>query len=76
MSNAYCRALKIDPPSIEAVRRHAKANTYALLIIALLEKGEPMTLEEVAARFERAGIAASDAALHSLKRCRPARPPV
>jgi hypothetical protein len=47
------------------------------LIVALLERGQPMTLVEVAERFTEAGIArAADAALASLQRCRPARAPV
>ena len=35
-----------------------------------------MTLAEIAERFERADIAPAEHALASLKRCRPARPPV
>lgn len=62
------------PP--DAVVGHTDANTYALLITALLERGAPMTLSEVAERFEAAGVAHRDAALASLKRCRPARAPV
>jgi hypothetical protein len=37
--------------------RPSQANVFALLLLALLEKGEPMTLAEVAARFEKAGVA-------------------
>ncbi len=76
MTNPYCQALGIAVPSLAAVREHPKANTFALLLVALLERGAPMTLAEVAARFEEAGVAAADAALASLKRCRPGRPPV
>jgi len=66
----------IPIPSLEAVKEHREAKTYALLIVALLERGGPMPLAEVAARFEEAGISQADAALGSLKRCRPARAPV
>jgi hypothetical protein len=75
-SNPYCEALGMRVPAFEAVTGHAEASTYRLLIVALLEKGRPMTLSEVAERFAQAGVAPADAALASLKRCRPARPPV
>src|SRR5690606_25386556 len=55
---------------------HREANTFALLLVALLEHGQPMTLVEIAARFEQAGIADRSRALLSLRRCNPGRPPV
>ncbi len=76
MSNPYCEILGIQIPSLEAVKGHPKANTYALLIVALLEHGDAMTLRDVAGRFERAGIDSAEGALRSLRRCRPARPPI
>ncbi|HET9986824.1 MAG TPA: hypothetical protein VFQ38_24825 [Longimicrobiales bacterium] len=75
-TNAYCEALGIDVPSLEAIADHPEANTFSRLLVALLERGAPMTLKEVAARFESAGLGDADAALRSLSRCRPARPPV
>jgi len=74
--NTWCKALGIEVPHLEAVRGHSAANTYALLLVALLERGEPMPLTEVAKRFEEAGVAPAERALLSLKRCRPARPPI
>jgi hypothetical protein len=74
--NPYCERLGISVPSLEAASTHPEANTYALLIVALLEHGSPMTLAEVARRFEAAGIAQVDGALRSLQRCKPARPPI
>jgi len=74
--NEYCTALGITVPSLAAVRDHPEANCYALMIVALLEHGGPMTLAQVAARFEAAGIAPADEALRALQRCRPARPPI
>ncbi|NJD19354.1 MAG: hypothetical protein FIA95_08760, partial [Gemmatimonadetes bacterium] len=61
---------------MERLQGHPEANTFSLLIVALLERGEAMTLAEVAARFEDAGVAQEEDALRSLKRCRPARDPV
>ena len=74
--NAYCERLGISVPSLAVACAHPRANTYALLIVALLEHGGPMALEDVAQRFEDAGVAHADDALFSLKRCRPARAPV
>ena len=75
--NPYCEHLGIAVPSLAAARSHPDANTYALLIVALLQRGRPMTLAEVALEFEAAGIVDhADDALFSLSRCRPARAPV
>lgn len=76
MTNLYCRSARIDVPSLAGVKGHREAGPYSLLLVALLEAGGPLTLDEVADRFARAGIASSEKALKSLKRCRPARPPV
>jgi hypothetical protein len=53
-----------------------RPTTTPLLIVALLEHGGPMTLTQVAARFEVAGIASAEDALRALQRCQPARPPI
>jgi len=76
MTTDWCQTLGIKPPKLEAVAGHREANTFALLLVALLERGEPMTLADVAARFEEAGIAERPRALFSLQRCQPGRPPV
>ncbi|MHB8764626.1 MAG: hypothetical protein ACYDA8_09890 [Deferrisomatales bacterium] len=76
MTNPYCQTLGIAAPDLGAVKDHPEANTYGLLLVALLERGEAMTLAEVARRFDEAGVAPAATALASLKRCRPARPPV
>jgi hypothetical protein len=76
LTNPYCEALGIRVPALEAVKVHPEASPYTLMIVALLERGRPMTLSEVAERFAQAGVASAEAALRSLARCRPARPPV
>jgi len=76
VTNRYCEVLGIDVPSLGEVRDHREANTYSLLIVALLERGDAMTLGEVAERFDAAGVAPAERALRSLKRCKPARSPV
>ena len=75
-ANPWCQALGIDQPKLESVAGHREATPFSLLLVALLERGEPMTLADVAARFEEAGIADRSRALLSLQRCRPARAPV
>lgn len=76
MNNPYCEALSIAVPRLESAKDSPDANYFALLIVALLEQGAPMTLEQVARRFEEAGIASAAGALASLKRCKPGRPPI
>ncbi len=75
--NAWCEQLGISVPSLAAVRGHREANTYALVIVALLERGAAMTLPEIAEQFVAANIAPDvEAALAPIKRCRPARAPI
>ena len=75
-TNPYCEALGIQVPSLEVAKNSPDANYYSLLIVALLERGEPITLQEAARRFEEAGVTTADRALASLKRCKPGRPPI
>ena len=75
-SNPYCDALGITIPKLVLAKDHREANYFRLLIVVLLERGEPVTLREAAARFEEAGVAPVARALASLKRCKPARPPI
>jgi len=56
MSNPWCRALGIDVPRLESVVGHREANTYSLMLVALLERGEPMTLAQIADRFAEVGV--------------------
>ena len=75
-SNSYCDALGIGIPKLEVAKDHPEANYYRLLIVFLLERGEPVTLQEAAERFEEAGVAPAAQALASLQRCKPARAPI
>ncbi len=74
--NAWCAHLGIDVPRVEAVMAHPDANYYTLLMVALLERGAPMTLPDVAVRLAVAGFGAPLDILSSLGRCRPARAPI
>ena len=75
-TNPWCEKLGITPPKIESVATHREANIFALLLVALLERGEPMTLLDVATRIQEAGIARRERALLSLQRCKPGRSPI
>ena len=75
-TNPYCDALGISVPNVGVAKDKRDANYYSLLIVALLERGEPITLDEAAQRFEEAGVAPWEESLASLKRCRPGRPPI
>ena len=75
-ANPWCDILGIPVPRVEDAARSSDANWFAFLIAALLERGAPMTLAEVAARIQAAGIAPAPWALVSLKRCKPGRAPV
>ncbi len=75
-NNPYCKALGIKSPDLEVAKHRPDANYYSLLIVALLERGEPITLQEAAQRFEAAGVAPAESALASLKRCKPGRSPI
>ena len=75
-SNPYCDALGIGIPKLEVAKDHRDANYYGLLIVVLLERGEPVTLQQAAQRFEMAGVASAAQALASLRRCKPGRAPI
>ncbi len=76
MTNSYCEALGIEVPRLEVVKDRREANTFALLITAILERGSAMTLAEAGERFASAGVAPVERALVSLRRRKPGRAPL
>jgi hypothetical protein len=66
-TNPYCAALGIPVPRVETACSSPNANYYGLLLIALLERGAPLTLEQAAVRFEVAGVPSAPEALASLE---------
>jgi len=76
MQNPYCDALGIAVPSVEKAVQSHDACSYSLLIAVLLERGGPVTLEQAAQRIAAATGNAVKDVLASLKRCKPARPPI
>lgn len=75
-TNPYCGVLGIKVPNVEVAKESRDANYYSLLIVVLLERGEAVTLQEAAERFDEAGVAPAARALASLKRCKPGRSPI
>ena len=75
-TNPYCAALGIGIPNLEEAKDNRDANYFRLLIVVLLERGEPVTLQEAAQRLEEVGVAPAAHALASLKRCKPGRAPI
>jgi hypothetical protein len=82
MMNSYCETLGIEVPVLERVVRSrspldgAPPSLFHLLVVALLERGAPMTLEGVAEMLEAAGAGPIGSVLASLRKVRPARDPV
>lgn len=74
--NRYCEVLGIAPPRVESIVTHREANFFGMFVVALLEHGSGMTLVRVAERLAQAGVGPEQVVLASLKRCKPARPPV
>ncbi|XXY47234.1 hypothetical protein WME91_45245 [Sorangium sp. So ce269] len=67
--NRYCERLGIAVPRVEDVAAQGTAKLFHLMIVALLERGGPMTLDEIAERLEVAGVLAATGDLaHSLRK--------
>ena len=56
MNNPYCEALGVAVPRLEAAKDSPEANCFALLIVALLEHGAPMTLAQLDELLRDPGI--------------------
>jgi hypothetical protein len=56
--NWYCQHLGIPVPIIEDVAGRPEVTLFQLVVMALLERGGPMTVGEIAARLDRASLPA------------------
>lgn len=78
-SNRYCTRLRIPVPDLDIVAAQPEANLYHLMIAALLERGGPMTLDDIVARVGRVRLpprlARADLR-EALKKAWHGRPPV
>jgi hypothetical protein len=52
----YCARLNVAVPRVEDFVDASKAKLFDLLVVALLERNEPMSLEAVASRLLAAGV--------------------
>jgi len=58
VQNRYCERLGIPVPRVEDVVERGTAKLFHLMVVALLERGAPMTLDEIAERLEAVGVVA------------------
>lgn len=56
--NRYCQRLGIPVPRFEAVAGRPDVTLFQLVVMALLERGGPMSMDEIAARLDRAALPA------------------
>lgn len=56
-TNSYCQKLGIAVPRVEDAVPRRGMNLHGLMVVALLERGGPMTIEEIADRLELANAA-------------------
>jgi hypothetical protein len=56
--NTYCRRLGISVPRVEVVAQLPDVRLFHLVVVALLERGGSMTIDEIVERLERAALPA------------------
>lgn len=78
MGNRYCERVGLTSvPRVEDVLSRNEVNLFHLMVVALLERGGPMAVEEIAERLTGAGsVAGSGDMALSLKRAWHGREPV
>lgn len=54
--NRYCERLKIPVPRLQDYVGRPELSLNSLMVLAILEHGEPATLEAIVERLERAGV--------------------
>jgi hypothetical protein len=77
-ANRWCARLGLAAlPRVEDFAGRRQTKLFHLMVIALLERGAPMTIEEIAARLCEAGVTAATGDLaHSLRKAWHGLPPV
>ena len=67
--DVYCSRLGLDPPDVDRCARGGEVKLFHLMVACLLERGRAMSLDELVARLEDAGVRAETGDLaHSLKK--------
>lgn len=75
--NAYCERLGVPVPRLEDMLASKRLNVREAMIVALLERGGPMTLEELAHRLDSAGVESQSGDMaHSIRKAWRGLPPV
>jgi hypothetical protein len=58
-ANAYCARLDLPVPRVENVATKTDAKLFHLMVVSLLERGEPLSLDAIAERLRVAGVSAA-----------------
>ena len=58
-TNAYCARLDLPVPRVENVATKTDAKLFHLMVVSLLERGEPLSLDTIAERLRAAGVSAA-----------------
>ena len=58
-TNAYCARLELPVPRVENVATRTDAKLFHLMVVALLERGESLSLKAIAERLHEAGVTAT-----------------
>ena len=56
ISNSYCERLDLPVPSVEQVAAKPGVKLFHLMVVTLLERGEPLPLIAIAKRLRVAGV--------------------
>ena len=59
ISNSYCKRLDLPVPSVEQVAAKPGVKLFHLMVVTLLERGEPLPLIAIAKRLRVAGVTAA-----------------
>ena len=55
-ANVYCARLDLPVPRVENVVPKTDAKLFHLMVVSLLERGEPLSLDAIAERLRVAGV--------------------
>lgn len=56
ISNSYCERLDLPVPSVAQVAAKPGVKLFHLMVVTLLERGEPLPLKAIAGRLQAAGV--------------------
>jgi len=57
--NAYCDRLDLPVPCVEQIAANKDVKLFHLMVVTLLERGEPLPVEAIAERLHAAGVTAA-----------------